>query len=278
MFKSYIDFNQIPLHLKLKNPAKIVRNKVKEMKDYFKKAGFKKGVIGLSGGLDSAVSAVLAVKSLGAKNLIVVRMPYLGVSDKKSLVDAKKVAEALKIPVKNILTIPINQPVDASWRLLKKFFDGDFRIRKGNLMARERMKILFDLSQAFKAIVIGTEDRTELELGYYTLWGDQASGIEPIQNLWKTQVYQLANFFKEIPEEILAKAPSPGLWKGQSAEKELGINYLETDIVLSAYQDLKMSKKAIVKKFGISLSKINKILNRAKIGEIKANLPYILKY
>ncbi|MGC9048880.1 MAG: NAD(+) synthase, partial [Patescibacteria group bacterium] len=251
--------------------------KSREIKRYCQKADFKKGVIGLSGGLDSALAAVLAVKALGAKNLIVVRMPYFGISDKESLINAERLAKNLKIPFKNILTIPINKPVDASWRLLVKFIGGELKIRKGNLMARERMKILFDLSQVFKAIVIGTEDRTEEELGYYTLWGDQASGIEPIRNLWKTQVYQLASFIKEIPDEILLKAPSPGLWKNQSAEEELGINYLEADVVLSAYQDLKMSKKMIVKKWQISPAKVNRILARAKIGEIKKNIPYVLK-
>lgn len=278
--KIYIDITKLPLHLRIeRNKArKIIQAKVKEIRNYFRKMGFKKGVIGLSGGLDSAVSAVLSVKALGAKNLIVVRMPYLGISDRKSLIEAEKLAKNLKISKKNILTIPINKPVNSSWRLLKKIKGGNIKIRKGNLMARERMKILFDLSSALKAIVIGTEDRTEEELGYYTLWGDQASGIEPINNFWKTQIYQLANYLKEIPAEILAKAPSPGLWKGQSAEKEMGINYLETDIVLSSHKDLKMSKKAIAKKFDISLAKINKILARAKIGEIKKNIPYILKH
>jgi NAD+ synthase len=144
-------------------------------------------------------------------------------------------------------------------------------------MARERMKILFDLSSALNAIVMGTEDRTEEVLGYYTLWGDQASGIEPIKNLWKTQVYQLASHLKEIPNEILMKAPSPGLWKGQKAEKELGVDYLEADIVLSAKRDLKMTENEILKKFKIPKRKIKKILERAKIGQIKSSLPYQLK-
>ena len=144
-------------------------------------------------------------------------------------------------------------------------------------MARERMKTLFDFSSAKRAIVMGTEDKTEEELGYFTLWGDQASGIEPIKNLWKTQLYQLAGYLKEIPEEILNKAPSPNLWKGQKAEEEMGVNYLETDVVLSSLKDLKISKKEISKRFKISKKKIEKILKRKKIGEIKKSIPYILK-
>lgn len=278
--KIYLALNKIPPHLKIK-PAKakkIIQAKVSEIRAYCRKSGFKKIIIGLSGGLDSAVAAFLAAKAVGAKNLVVVRMPYHGISDAESLLDAEKLAKNLRISKRNILTVPINKPVNNSWQILKKFTGGDFKIRRGNLMARERMKILFDLSQVFKAIVVGTEDKTEEILGYYTLWGDQASGIEPIQNLYKTQIYQLASFMKEIPDEILVKAPSPGLWKGQSAEKEMGINYLETDIVLSAFKDLKMSKKMIAEKFGIAPAKINKILARAKIGEIKRNIPYVLKH
>jgi len=277
--KSYFNFEKIPPHLRLSEEKikEILRKKIKEIRDYFKKSGFKKAIVGVSGGLDSAVAAVLAVRALGRKNVYLIRMPYLGITSEKSLKDAGKLAKNLKIPKKNLITIPINEPVDSSWKLLKKFKEEDEKIRKGNLMARERMKILFDLSAAKKAIVMGTEDKTEFKLGYYTLWGDQASGIEPIKNLWKTQVYQLASYLKEIPKEILMKAPSPGLWKGQSAEKEMGIDYLEADIVLSAERDLKMSENEISKNFKIPKRKIKKILERAKIGQTKSSLPYQLK-
>ncbi len=268
----------IPKHLQFnkKRAKRIIQAKVRGLRNYFKKYGFKKGVIGLSGGLDSAVSCVLACRALGAKNIIPVLMPYYGISDPNSVTDALKLAKNLKIPKKNILIIPINKGVDASWQFLKQF-KGNTEIRKGNLMARERMKILFDLSQVFKAIVIGTEDRTEKELGYYTLWGDQASGIEPIQNLWKSEVRQLASYLPEITKEILEKTPSPGLWKNQTAEKELGFSYFEADIVLSAIKDLKMKPNEIIKKFKIPKKKINLILNRTKIGEIKMSIPYIIK-
>jgi len=276
---SYIDVKKIPQHLKLSEEEikKILIKKVDEIKDYLRKYNFKKTVIGISGGLDSAVSAVITVRALGKKNVYLVRLPYYGISSESGLRDTKKLAKNLKIPKKNLITIPINKPVNSSWEILKKFRDGNLKIRKGNLMARERMKILFDLSAAFGAIVMGTEDKTEAELGYYTLWGDQASGIEPIKNLWKTQVYQIAGFLKEIPEEILLKAPSPGLWKGQTAKKELGIDYLEADIVLSAWQNLKMSKKMITKRFNISSKNIELIFAQAKIGQIKKELPHVLK-
>jgi len=278
--KIYFNLEKIPLHLKLseKKAEKILRAKIKEMKSYFKKFGFKKAILGVSGGLNSSVSALLTVKALGPKNVYLVRLPYRGVTSRKSLKDVEKLAKNLKIPQKNLITIFINKPVDASWNLLKKFKGSKQKLRKGNLMARERMKILFDLSKALNAIVVGSEDKTEKALGYFTLWGDNASGIEPIRDLWKTQVHQLASYLKEIPTEILAKAPSPELWKGHFAEKELEINYFEADIVLSAKEDLKMSKNEISKSFKIPKRKIRKILERAKIGQIKNSLPYELKY
>lgn len=269
---------ELPKNLKItESEAKtIIRKKVKEIRNYFKKSGFKKGIIGVSGGLDSAVSCVLAVYALGQKNVFVLMMPYYGITNKESINHALKLAKNLKIPSKNIFLLPINRPVNACWAILKKFKNKE-KIRFGNLMARERMRILFDLSQVFDAIVIGTEDRTEEELGYYTLWGDQASGVEPIKNLWKTQVHQLASYLKEIPQEILNKKPSPGLWKNQTAENELGFSYFEADVVLSCLKDLKMEPSQIAKKFKIKKKKIDLILKRLKIGEMKKSIPYILK-
>ena len=277
--KSYFDFEKIPPHLRLseKEVGNILKKKVKEIRNYFKKSGFKRAIVGVSGGLDSAVGAVLVTKALGPKNVFLVHLPYFGITPENAFEDIKKLAKNLKIPKRNLILLSVNEVVDEEWKKLKKFKGGNLKIRKGNLICRERMKILFDLSLAKKAIVIGAEDRTERELGYFTLFGDEASGIEVIKNLWKVQVHQLANCLKEIPEEILTKTPSPNLWKGQEAEKELGIDYLEADIVLSAKKDLKMAENEISKKFKISKKKIERILKRAKIGEIKSSLPYELK-
>ena len=277
--KTYFDFKKLPPYLKLteRKIKEIAKKKVEEIRKYFRKSGFKKAIVGVSGGLDSAVSATLAVRALGPKNVYLVHLPYEKITPENFFGDVRKLAKNLKIPKKNLILIPINKFVDLSWGNLKRFKGGNAKIRKGNLMARERMKILFDLSSAKKAIVVGSEDRTEEELGYFTLFGDQASGIEPIKNLWKTQVHQIAANLKEIPEKILAKAPSPDLWKGQKAEKEIGLSYLETDIVLSAKKDLKLSENKISKKFKIPKKKIGKIFKRVKIGQIKKSIPYVLK-
>lgn len=274
--KSYFNFEKIPPHLRTseKKAKEILRKKIKKIKNYFKKSGFKRAIIGVSGGLDSALATVLVAKALGPKNVFLVHLPYIGVTKKEAFSNIKKLAKNLKIPEKNLILIPINEIVDKEWEKLKKFEGGDPKIRKGNLMARERMKILFDLSLAKRAIVVGAEDKSERFLGYFTLFGDEASGIEVIKNLWKVQVHQLANYLKEIPDEILVNAPSPDLWKGQEAEKEMGISYLEVDIFLSAKYDLKMPEKEISKKFKISKEKIKKILKRVEIGKVKSSLPY----
>lgn len=273
--KIYFNLEKLPSHLRLteKEIKRIVKEKVKKIKNYFRKSKFQKAIIGVSGGVDSALSTVLTVKALGPKNVYLVHLPYLKVTPQNSFEHIKKLAKNLKIPKKNLILIPINKIIDANWKILKRFKGGNEKIRKGNLMARERMKILFDLSLAKKTIVVGSEDKSEYKLGYYTLWGDQASGIEPIKDLWKTQVHQIAKSLKEIPDEILAKIPSPDLWKGQQAEKEMGFSYFQADIVLSAKEELKMSENEIERNFKIPKKKIEKILKRLKIGKIKALLP-----
>jgi len=277
--KTYINFEKIPPHLRLtqKRIKKITGKKIKEIRNYFKRYYFKKAVIGVSGGIDSALAATLTIKALGPGNVYFLRMPYLGISSKESLILAEKLAKNLKLPKGNLITIPINKQVDLSWKILKKFKGGNLKIRKGNLMARERMKILFDLSAVKRAIVVGSEVKSEERLGYFTIGGDRVSGIEPINNLYKIQVYQIASFFREIPDEILKRAPSPELWKGQTDEGEIGASYLEIDTVLSAIENLKISKKKITKKFKIKKSKIDLILKRYQKAKAKRNLPYIIK-
>ncbi|MBZ9569602.1 NAD(+) synthase [Patescibacteria group bacterium] len=277
--KTYINFEKVPPHLGLtqKRIKKITGKKIREIRNYFKRYYFKKAVIGVSGGIDSALAATLTIKALGPKNVYFLRMPYLGISSKESLILTEKLAKNLKLPEENLITIPINKQVDLSWKILKKFKGGNLKIRKGNLMARERMKILFDLSAVKRAIVIGSEGKSEERLGYFTIGGDRVSGIEPINNLYKTQVYKMASFFREIPDEILKRAPSPELWKDQTDEGEIGASYLEIDTVLSAIENLKISKKKITKKFKIKKSKIDLILKRYQKAKGKRNLPYVLK-
>ena len=180
------------------------------------KFGFSKGVIGLSGGLDSTVSAYLAAKAFGPENVLGVLMPYR-TSSPNSITDAEEVVKKTGI---RSLKVDITPIVDA---YLDTVPEAD-NLRRGNVMARCRMIVLFDQSQKEKALVIGTSNKSELMLGYGTWFGDMASSINPLGDLYKTQERQLAAHLG-VPEKILKKAPSADLWAGQTVEGELGFTY-----------------------------------------------------
>src|SRR5690606_277116 len=191
--------------------------------DQIAKAGMKRAVIGLSGGLDSAVSAYLTAEALGPENLLAIRMPYK-TSSPDSLNDADAVIKALGLPS---MTIPITEMADP---LFARFPDMSER-RKGNVMARLRMTILYDQSVPWGGLVMGTSNKTELLLGYSTIYGDSGVALQPIGDLYKTQVRELAAALG-VPEQIIKKPPSADLWQGQTDEGELGFTYAEVDQLL----------------------------------------------
>jgi len=196
------------------------------IKDTFTHAGFTDAVIGLSGGVDSAVSCVLAVRALGLEHVFPILMPY-GPLNTRGVIDAIELVEKNKIPMSHIVRIDIKPAVDQIVRI-DPFMD---RVRKGNIMARVRMTYLFDQAKKHYALVMGTENKSEHELGYFTRFGDEASDVEPILHLYKTQVFELAKHL-QIPETIIAKPPSADLWPEQTDENELGFTYSEADEVL----------------------------------------------
>ena len=187
------------------------------------RTGYRKVALGLSGGIDSAVSAALAVRALGAKSVLSVLMPYRS-SDPQSAADAKVVARRLGTPLE---TIPITPMIDAYFRKAPKAT----RLRRGNKMARERMAILYDVSLRDRRMVIGTSNKTEILIGYGTLHGDLASGVNPLGDLYKTQVRQVAAALG-LPHAIIWKTASADLWAGQSDESDLGYRYRDIDRVL----------------------------------------------
>jgi NAD+ synthase len=253
---------------------------VQWMADTVRSAGFEKVVIGLSGGIDSALSATLAVRALGKDNVYPVLLPYKDMHT-QAVVDAQKVITFLEIPQGHVTTITITQSVDTTVKTIQDSVRLPARqeltiqedVRRGNVMARVRMIYLFDLAKKLGALVCGTENRTEHYLGYFTRFGDEASDIEPIRSLYKTQVWEMAKELG-VPSEIITKAPTAGLWEGQTDEGELGFSYEDADKVLSYYFDEHFSPEEIIKK-GISESVVSKVLERVKQNDFKHNIPYL---
>ena len=190
------------------------------IRSQLEQTGFKRLVVGLSGGVDSATVAFLAARAIGADNLLAVRMPYRS-SSAASEADAMRVVTALGCHTELIEITPMVDPMLA---LISGDDEATLRVRRGNVMARQRMIVLYDRSAAFDALVAGTGNKTEALLGYGTLHGDMAAAIAPIGDLYKSQLRAVAGELG-VPEEILAKPPSADLWPGQTDEGELGATY-----------------------------------------------------
>jgi NAD+ synthase len=237
-----------------------IRNEVR-------KVGFERVVLGLSGGVDSSLVATLAAEALGRENVLALIMPYK-TSDPKSRSDAVQVVSQLGI---RHLEIEISPQIDAYFEHVP---DADQR-RRGNKMARERMTILYDQSSAWQGLVIGTSNKTELLLGYGTIYGDMASAINPIGDLYKTQVWQLADAVG-VPTAIVQKAPSADLWEGQSDETELGFQYRMIDQLLYYVVDHRYSV-AELKQLGFDEAFVAAILRRMRDNQYKRRLPVIAK-
>ena len=202
-----------------------------------RRTGFRRVVIGLSGGVDSATSAALACRALGARNVLCVLLPYR-TSSPDSLRDARRLARQLGAPTRRIDISPM---IDAYFRRQPRAS----RVRRGNKMARERMSILYDLSVREQALVLGTSNKTELLLGYGTIHGDMASALNPLGDLFKTQVRLLAEQLG-IPRAIVWKTATADLWKGQSDEQELGYAYRDIDRLLALLVGRRASATAAV--------------------------------
>ena len=227
----------------------------------------KKAILGLSGGLDSSVCTFLATRALGSENVIVLLMPY-GDSFLKDVEDARNVVK--KLGIKSEI-IDISPMVDAFYEK----YPSKSRIQIGNMMARERMSILYDFSMRHNALILGTSNKTELLLGYGTIHGDMACAINPLGDLYKTQIRQLASHLG-VPDAILTKAPTAGLWEGQTDEKELGLTYEKIDKILYQLIDKRRTKKEVISS-GYEKKDVEKIITLIKNSEFKRKFPPIAK-
>ena len=229
--------------------------------------GMSRAVIGLSGGIDSALSCALAVEALGAENVLAVRMPYKA-SSQDSLDHAQLLIDQLGVPSK---TIEITDMVEPLFELDPEIS----KLRKGNIMARERMIVIYDQSEVFKGLVVGTSNKTEILLGYSTLFGDSANAINPIGDLYKTQVRQLSRAMN-IPAPIVDKPPSADLWEDQTDEKELGFTYEDVDKLLYLLVDERYSPQELIEA-GFNEKFVEAVTTRIRRNQFKRMLPPIAK-
>lgn len=249
------------------NPALVERILLGFIQDEVRKVGFQRVVIGLSGGVDSSLAATLAARALGPSNVKALLMPYR-LSDPRSQRDAEAVVRQLGIEHE---LIDISPQIDAYFA---RYPDAE-PARRGNKMARERMTILYDHSWGWQALVLGTSNKTELLLGYGTIYGDMASAVNPIGDLYKTQVWQLADALG-VPTAIVQKAPSADLWAGQTDEVELGFQYREVDRLLYYLIERRYSV-AELEREGFARPFIDVVMGKVRDSQYKRRLPVIAK-
>lgn len=261
------------------NPSKETAKITSFIKRVLKEQGFKNVVIGMSGGIDSATCFSLLAKSLNPQNIFVAHLYYF----KSQIYLIKPLIEKANIPQKNIYEISIVPIVKVFENMLglkdqdlapqRLGFGGARRVRLGNIMARARMIILYDLAKKHNSLVCGTENKSEFYLGYFTRFGDEASDFEPIQHLYKTQVYSLAKYLN-VPENIIELPPTAGLWHGQTDEADFGFSYKEGDSVLFLHNERKESLSEIISK---GFPNAKKIIDRINKNSFKHHLPYTIK-
>lgn len=237
------------------------------IRDEVRKVGIEHVVIGLSGGIDSALACYLAAKAIGTHNIFAVRLPYKS-SSKDSLDHAQLVVDALGVSSETFdITDMVDPLIDRTPGITEK--------RKGNIMARARMIVLYDRSAHYNGLVMGTSNKTELLLGYGTLFGDLASALNPIGDLYKTQVRQLAQAVG-VPQPIIDKAPSADLWAGQTDEQELGVTYAEVDQLLYLLIDERYSIDEAIEA-GFDRVYVERVVKMVKSMHFKRRPPIIAK-
>ena len=234
-------------------------------------AGFERVVIGLSGGVDSATVAFLCARAVGPENLLALRMPYRTSSD-ASETDALRMVDALGCRTERVDLTPM---VDPMLELISGDDEQALRVRRGNVMARQRMIVAYDRSAAWDALVAGTSNKTEALLGYGTLHGDMAAAFAPIGDLYKTQLRDVARHLG-VPEEVVRKPPSADLWPGQTDEGELGRSYESLDRALYALVDRRWTADRCVRE-GLPRELVEWVARRVARMEFKRQLPPVAK-
>lgn len=255
--------------------AQATRVIVNFIRAQLEQTGFRRLVVGLSGGVDSATVAYLCARAVAPENLLAVRMPYRTSSD-ASETDALRVVEALGCRTERVDITAMVDPMLSVIDTPDAPVSSDaLNVRRGNVMARQRMIVLYDRSAAFDGLVAGTSNKTEVLLGYSTLWGDMAAAFSPIGDLYKTQLRAVGRHLG-VPEEILSKPPSADLWPGQTDEAELGATYDSLDRALYALVDRRWTVERCVAA-GLDRRLVEWVARRVTQMEYKRQMPPVAK-
>jgi NAD+ synthase len=274
------------------DPQKEIQIITKFISNSFQEADKATAVVAISGGIDSATSLSLTSKALGPENVLALHLPSKNTNPQNTK-DALTSIKSANIPDSNVTIINIGSIIQKSWNIIKQSSQNpshyqkgepnkkaknasiikDNKLRLANLQARIRMMLIFDHAKKNNALVVGTENLSEHILGYYTRFGDEASDLEPIRHLFKTQVYDLARHLS-IPQEIINKPPSADLWKKQTDKKELGFSYLDADPILYLHNQGKSINE--ISKEGFDQSLINKVLTVVSNNAFKHQTPHTI--
>jgi NAD+ synthase len=268
------------------NPELVAEILCRFIRVEIQRAGFQRAVVGLSGGIDSSVVTFLCARALGPQNVLAVTMPYK-TSSEATRCDSQAVVDQLGV---RTLDVPITAQVDAYFAqdgvrahlvisdeplMTKCALTPKLQLRLANKCARERMTVLYDQSAAFGALVAGTSNKSELLLGYGTQFGDMASAVNPVGDLYKTQLYDLAAYLG-VPKQILAKEPTGDLWIGQTDEGELGFSYAEVDRLLVLMVDRRWHRMELVQA-GFAQDFVDRVATMIRRNHYKRRMPVIAK-
>ena len=256
------------------NRERVWRSIIRFIRQKIRESGAKYAVLGLSGGVDSSVTLKLTVDAIGPDRVYVLLMPHTKFTPKEDLEDSYSLLEMLK--VKNYYEIPIDGVSEKIFEMFEKKGLSLNDVARGNILARSRMILLYSLANSVDGLVIGTGDKSEILIGYFTKYGDGGVDILPIGDLYKTRVREMAKFLG-LPEKIAEKPSSPRLWTDHLAEKELGVTYEIIDSILYAYIDLRMSIRDIYSIDGLEREHVNLVLRRVFSTEHKRMTPPIPK-